>query len=217
MGSFVNVLIYRLPRKVSLLSRSHCTHCNIEIRYRDLIPIFSYFLLKGSCRNCGSDFSAYYAVNECSIALIFCIAFKFALLPIVICVSISAFIVVANIDVKHYVISHEMQLLLFLCGIAYNALNELDIYAILIRILICGVPILIAERIHQALRGYSGIGFGDIKLFFISGMFIKLDLIPYLYIISSIQGVLFYFILKKKIIPFGCCISLSMIFILLIG
>lgn len=66
IGSFLNVVIYRLPRNESLVKRaSHCTTCGAKIRVIDIIPIISWvFILHGKCRSCGEKISARYPIVE---------------------------------------------------------------------------------------------------------------------------------------------------------
>lgn len=66
IGSFLNVCIYRIPREESIAyPPSHCTNCNSEIKWYDLIPIFSYILLlRGKCRHCGEKISTRYPILE---------------------------------------------------------------------------------------------------------------------------------------------------------
>src|SRR5260370_139880 len=65
IGSFLNVVIDRLPKKESLIhTRSHCEHCRRALQWFDLIPIFSYLLLRGKCRYCRGTISKYYMFVE---------------------------------------------------------------------------------------------------------------------------------------------------------
>lgn len=58
VGSFLNVLIYRLPRGLSIVKpRSHCPSCKTELRARDLIPLLSFLWQRGKCRYCGARIS----------------------------------------------------------------------------------------------------------------------------------------------------------------
>ena len=64
-GSFINVVIYRVPEKMSLIKPvSHCESCKTPIKPWDNIPILSYFILGGKCRNCGASFSIRCALIE---------------------------------------------------------------------------------------------------------------------------------------------------------
>ncbi|MBL8026981.1 MAG: prepilin peptidase [Fibrobacteres bacterium] len=65
IGSFINVLFYRLPRKLSIVRpRSFCPACKVQISSYDNIPVLSYFLLKGRCRHCKTSISIKYPVVE---------------------------------------------------------------------------------------------------------------------------------------------------------
>src|SRR3954462_16010267 len=71
-GSFLNVVIWRVPRGESIVSPpSHCPGCGTRIKARDNIPIVSWLLLRGRCRSCGTDISIPYPLVEALVALIF--------------------------------------------------------------------------------------------------------------------------------------------------
>jgi len=72
IGSFLNVVIYRVPRKESVVRpRSHCPGCDTEIAERDNIPVVSWLLLRGRCRHCGMKISFRYPAVEIACALLF--------------------------------------------------------------------------------------------------------------------------------------------------
>ncbi|MCR4644929.1 MAG: prepilin peptidase [Oscillospiraceae bacterium] len=77
IGSFLNVVIYRLPRNESLVKRaSHCTTCGAKIRVIDIIPIISWvFILHGKCRNCGEKISPRYPIVEALNGIVYIITF----------------------------------------------------------------------------------------------------------------------------------------------
>ena len=65
VGSFLNVLIYRLPRGMNIVfPASHCTNCNYKLKWYDNIPVLSYIILRGKCRNCGARISPRYTIVE---------------------------------------------------------------------------------------------------------------------------------------------------------
>ena len=71
-GSFVNVLIYRIPRRESVvLPASRCTSCNTEIKPYDNIPVISYLILRGKCRGCGVRISPVYPLVELLVAVLY--------------------------------------------------------------------------------------------------------------------------------------------------
>jgi leader peptidase (prepilin peptidase)/N-methyltransferase len=72
IGSFLNVVIYRIPRDQSIIKPpSHCPTCNTKLKWYDNIPILSYLLLKGKCRYCGAKISIKYPLIEILTALSF--------------------------------------------------------------------------------------------------------------------------------------------------
>ncbi len=72
VGSFLNVVIYRVPRHESIVSpRSRCTSCGEPIKERDNIPVFSWIALRGKCRNCGAPIAVRYPLVELATAVLF--------------------------------------------------------------------------------------------------------------------------------------------------
>lgn len=76
IGSFLNVVILRLPNNESLVKRSsHCMTCGEKIKAYDLIPLFSWLILRGKCRNCGEKISARYPIVEALNGLLYMLVF----------------------------------------------------------------------------------------------------------------------------------------------
>ncbi len=74
IGSFLNVCIYRLPRRMNITTdRSHCTSCGHQLAAKDLVPVISYLTLKRKCRYCGEPISARYAIIETTASVAFTI------------------------------------------------------------------------------------------------------------------------------------------------
>lgn len=72
VGSFLNVVIIRIPRGESLIKRaSHCMTCGTKIRIRDLVPVFSWLFLRGKCHSCGEKISPRYPIVESLTGLLF--------------------------------------------------------------------------------------------------------------------------------------------------
>jgi leader peptidase (prepilin peptidase)/N-methyltransferase len=71
MGSFGNVLLHRLPKNESILGRSHCPQCRKNLGVFELIPILSYIVLRGRCRNCGKPISLHYPLIELASGTLF--------------------------------------------------------------------------------------------------------------------------------------------------
>jgi leader peptidase (prepilin peptidase)/N-methyltransferase len=106
IGSFLNVCILRLPLGESLVKKnSHCMTCGAEIKHYDLIPIVSWIILRGKCRNCGAKISPRYMIVESLTAVLFTLTFikydsaEFGFIfPMLLCFFLAAVIVVAFED-----------------------------------------------------------------------------------------------------------------------
>ncbi len=120
IGSFLNVVIFRLPKNESLVKRSsHCMTCGTKIRARDNIPVLSWMLLKGKCRSCGEPISKRYPIVEslnCVIYLITVTVLDFNLQSILYCFFFSALICIAFIDWD--TMEMDLRLLLFIAVLA---------------------------------------------------------------------------------------------------
>ena len=141
IGSFLNVLIDRLPREESINGRSHCEYCKKTLSPLDLIPVLSFILLKGRCRYCHKRLSVQYPLIELLTGTIFVWVFvSFIVIPskegiqnvldsrlrgndfiisnliqLVIYLSmVSCLIVIFFIDLKNQIIPDEMQIALFI-------------------------------------------------------------------------------------------------------
>ena len=127
VGSFLNVCIYRLPRGESIVfPASHCPHCQHKLRFWDLIPLFSFFLLKGCCRYCQKQFAWRYPLVELITSILFALvllfypfsanifAFVFYLLLV------SLLVIIFFIDLENQVIPDELTWLGILAGLAFH-------------------------------------------------------------------------------------------------
>ena len=107
-GSFLNVLIYRLPLNLSIVSpRSFCPNCKYQIPFYRNIPLISYILQKGNCNNCDTNISPRYPLVELLTAFTWFIGSYYLLsVPEIIYFSIiaSVLIVIAFIDYDHFII-----------------------------------------------------------------------------------------------------------------
>lgn len=120
IGSYLNVLIYRIPRNISTVkSHSVCTFCGHQLNFMDLFPLFSYIFLGGKCRYCKAKISPQYPIVEAATALCFILTYaKFglsiaAVLYAVIC---SCLIVIAVIDFLHKIIPDRFNIIILVCA-----------------------------------------------------------------------------------------------------
>ena len=107
-GSFLNVVIYRVPKKMSIIRpASHCFSCKDPIKIKDNIPILGYFMLKGRCRQCNEPFASRYAFVELITGLLtLCVYLIYGMgQPFVIYLSLTYLLIaVTFVDIDHFII-----------------------------------------------------------------------------------------------------------------
>ena len=176
LGSFLNVVIHRLPRKESLIyPASHCPVCNTPIKYSDNIPILSYVLLGGQCRSCSTKISFTYPLIEfvtaCTAIVLFLLngptinfiadRFEGAIL-----------LVTAIIDSKYMIIPDRLNFTGAVIAIILSLLRGFDGIIRSFGGAFLGFFILtIMYWIGKLLFKREGVGFGDVKLAIVVGLF----------------------------------------------
>lgn len=112
LGSFYNVVGYRLPKGESLLfPSSHCTKCNHRLGASELVPIFSYLFLGGKCKNCGQKISLFYPIFELISGLLFAISywvFGFSIELLIALTFLSALLIIIISDYQTMIIPDEV-------------------------------------------------------------------------------------------------------------
>ncbi len=177
IGSFLNVCIYRIPKKENITTtRSHCMRCGSVIKWYDLVPVISYLLLGGKCRNCGAKLSIQYPMIELLNGILYCIAYAVMGLNIKSVLTkalISALIVIAVIDWRTYEIPFGLNVFIAVLGISAvaNKLINRDFIGVWDNLIgavsVSGFLLIL----YFVTRG-RGIGGGDIKLMAAAGLFL---------------------------------------------
>jgi leader peptidase (prepilin peptidase)/N-methyltransferase len=192
IGSFLNVVVYRLPIGQSLVKpRSHCPSCDTPVSPRDNVPLLSWLFLKGRCRHCGETISARYPAVElltalCFVALVLARGFHtelIALIPFT-----AALIAITFIDLEHKIVPNRIIVPAAIYGFVTAAAFRTDM---LPELLIAGAGaftfFLVAALIHP-----KGMGMGDVKLAGVMGLYLGRLVIPALFIaflVGSVVGV----------------------------
>lgn len=215
VGSFLNVVIYRLPNNMSLAKpASHCPKCNSPIKWYDNIPILSYIILRGKCRNCGEKISIRYPFIEFlnTVLWFLCLlVFTNFILPnnelnwlkfIVSCILCSVLICIFFIDLDSMEIPEVLQLFFLLGGVVL-LLDHPSQETIMLKVfgfLGAGLLFYLVNLVFKAIRKRDGIGFGDIELVALMGLVIGGYKMIYALIIACVGGGLFliiYSLIKK--------------------
>lgn len=229
-GCFLNVCIYRIPTKQSIINPpSHCTSCGTRLRPLDLVPVFSYVFLKGSCRYCGKKVSARYPMVELLTAAIFVLLyFRFSLSIEFLAATFFSCILIclAFIDFDLKIIPNGLVIAGLIGGIAlllYNLFYPVSMYGDRVWYnpllgIICGSGVLLFISIVGSLvyKTDDAMGMGDVKLMAVVGLFLgwRLTIVTILIAvilaaITSLVLILFKRLDRKSTVPFGPFIALG--------
>jgi len=230
VGSFLNVCICRIPEEnESIISpASRCPSCRESIKPYDNIPVLSYLILKGKCRNCGCPISFRYPAVEILTALMALFSiwkFGVTLQGLGAFVFICALIVITFIDIDHQIIPDVISLPgipIFLL-IAIFVMNVPWLDAILG--ILCGGGILYAIAVgYELITKREGMGGGDIKLLGMLGAFLGWQSLPFILLVSSLTGAVIGIALMaakgrdmKYAVPFGPFLSMAAVLYLFVG
>lgn len=195
IGSFVNVVAYRVPAGKSIVSPpSACPHCGAQIRPYDNIPVLSWFILRGKCRDCGAPISPRYPIVEAGTGMLF-LAVGLWLWPSIsapIVAGAAAHIIVAAVlEVVAFLYLAAISVALLLIDLDTHKLpNKIVLPAYLVGVVLLGTsgvlatdyPAMLTAAIGAA-AGFAlylllaivrpgGMGFGDVKLAGVLGLFL---------------------------------------------
>jgi leader peptidase (prepilin peptidase)/N-methyltransferase len=214
IGSFLNVCIVRLPREMSVSTpRSHCPWCKAHIRWRDNLPILSYLLLGGRCRQCKKKISVRYPLVEATAGLVSALLYlKFGLsVEWFVLLSLSgALLVLALIDIDHRILpdpitkngiwiglltsvylapSNPLIARFFrIIGLEITNPRVLALTGSLLGILMGGGLLWLVGEAYFRLRGREGMGFGDVKMMAMVGAFLGAPLTLFTIMLGSLLG-----------------------------
>jgi leader peptidase (prepilin peptidase)/N-methyltransferase len=218
LGSFLNVVAYRMPRRESLSRpRSRCPGCETPIRPYDNIPVLSWLLLRGRCRDCGMRIPWRYPAVEASTALL-CAAVAIAKqdagvelwLGIVL---VLLLVPITLIDIDHRIIPNKLVLAGSVAAVALlGALEPGKLPGHLVAAAAAGGFLLLAVLVYP-----SGMGMGDVKLAGMLGLFLGRAVAPAIFV-ALIAGTLVGAVIiarlgaargRKTAIPFGPYLALG--------
>ena len=209
IGSFLNVLAYRIPIKESIVKgRSHCTSCGKQILNRDLIPILSWIFLRGKCRNCGEKISPRYMIVEliCGISyltafLVLGISIKLAFAAVL----FPVLIVLSLWDIDRKEIPYTCSIIIAVLGLLSFFLKDMPWYEHLIGMAVVAVP-------FAVLCFLGAMGGGDVQLMAAAGLLLGWSVVPAAMIgiiLGALVGVVIKVKTKLNIICFGPFLSVG--------
>jgi len=231
LGSFLNVCIYRLPRDLSVvMPRSFCPECGAAISWYDNVPLLSYLALRGHCRGCRKPIGARYFVVELTTTVLFAItvAEYGATLSAVKWMIFDAFMIILFwTDLEERLLPDEITIGGAVLGLAFSTFvglrsaigdllfsnlgwREQSALNAVLGALVFTIPIWVVAHLWARFRKREVLGFGDVKLLILMGVFLGLDNDLLACLIGSIAGSVLgiaYIVWKRKgwsyELPFG--------------
>lgn len=228
-GSFLNVVIYRLPRGQSLVRPpSSCPRCGKRIRAYDNIPVLSFLLLGGRCRFCGARISVVYPVVEILTALCLLLLYNQYSLSLHFFASslfASALIVLGFIDYFHQILPDEITLPGLVLALLYVFFRpDLSLRQALIGAAAGASFLLVIYAAYYLLRKKEGLGMGDVTMMLFVGAYVGWLKAFLTLVLASLAGAavgLFLLYFRKKdlhfALPFGTFLAPAAFFSLLWG
>ena len=222
IGSFLNVCIYRIPKKEDIVfERSHCMSCGNVLKWYELIPLFSFLVQGGKCRNCKTKLSVQYPLIELLNGLIYVWIFMakgFQPESILFCICASVLIVISVIDWRTYEIPFGCNIVIGILGIVRVILDLAHWYNYVIGFFTVSGLFLI---IYWITKG-RGIGGGDIKLMAAAGLLLGWQNILLALMIGSIAGSVIHLTLMKvqgkdRVLAFGPYLAFGIFISMLYG
>jgi len=233
VGSFLNVVRYRLPRKKGFVrGRSECPACGARIAWYDNIPVASFLVLGGRCRSCGAAISWEYLITEVAAGLSFVLIwlefppaealayFVFA----------SILIACAGIDYDLRIIPDKLTVPGAVLGIVFSVTllsgpsRAHSLLDSVVGMLVGGGSLLAVSLLYKAIRGAEGMGGGDIKLMAMVGAFLGYRLALLTIFIASVGGAVVGLLHSRRAtegmraaLPFGVFLSPAALICLLWG
>ncbi len=224
LGSFINVVIYRIPRGKSLVSPpSSCPQCHTRLGVAELVPVVSFLALRGRCRHCRAPIAARYVVVELlSSAAVAVSLAKFGLTVSggAAAVLLLTLIALSAVDIEHFLLPDRMVLAGVLVGLPLVLLRDWPAWSA--SLLGAAAGAVIFTLILLLSRG--GMGGGDVKLAAMIGLYLGWQLALVSYLLAFLLGGLFGVALlllglrgRRDAVPFGPFLALGAVLALFFG
>lgn len=188
IGSFLNVCIYRIPKKESIVTvGSHCMTCNHKLAWYDLFPLFSYLFLRGKCRYCGAKLAKQYPAVEFLNGALYVVVFAvhgLSLESVLYCFLTSALLVLSVIDYRTLEIPIKINFVILMIGILHVVIDLQNVIHYVIGFFSVSLFLLFCLILTRG----RGIGGGDIKLMAVAGLCLGWQNIVLALVIGCVVG-----------------------------
>ena len=228
VGSFLNVVIHRLPRQSSVVTpSSRCPGCGYELRWFDNIPVLSWLLLRGRCRKCSAPISIRYPIVEILTMIVFLVhwwVFGWTVLMAVRLLFACALIALFAIDLEHHLLPDRITLPGIAVGLILSIIVPPGVVDSILGILVGGGVLWAIGEAYYRYSGQEGMGGGDVKMLAMVGAFLGWKLVLITLVLSSVMGSaigLLVIAIKrggmKYALPYGTFLALGALAASLVG
>jgi leader peptidase (prepilin peptidase)/N-methyltransferase len=228
IGSFLNAVIHRVPRRQSIVSPgSRCPSCGYDLKWYDNIPVISYLMLGGRCRKCRQAISVRYPIVELVTAAVFVAhyaVFGWTPLLLVRLVFAASLVALFAIDLEHHLLPDVITLPGIVLGLVASAFLPPGLAEALIGVLIGGGVLWAIGEAYFRYSGQEGMGGGDVKMLAMIGAFLGWKLVLVTLVLSSIAGSILGLAIvavkrggMKYALPFGTFLALGALAASLVG
>lgn len=247
MGSFINCWAWRYIHGESIVDgRSHCTSCGHELAARDLVPVFSWLASGGTCRYCGEAVSARYPATEviCAVVFVAIVAVHGLTLETVELLAFAGILLFLSLtDIDDFLVPNgciiaalvvRIAYLACACAFGWMSLGDVGFYAG--SAFAVGIALLVVVLVADKVFGRESMGGGDLKLYFVAGLYFGWQQGLFLVILSCVIGILVAVVaprrqgpnpegvpesdsksVMKRAFPFGPSIACACIITMLFG
>jgi len=228
VGSFLNVVIYRLPLGQSLATPpSRCRNCGYTLQWFDNIPVFSWLYLGGRCRQCGAGVSIQYPAVEVITSVLFMLVVMFsppgpliASRLLLVCVLIVLF----GIDLEHQILPNVITLPGIAAGVLFSVVAPPGWKDALLGVLLGGGILYAIAWGYYLWRREEGMGMGDVKMLAMIGAFLGWKAVLVTLVLSSFAGAFIGLGMMavqrgsmKYALPFGTFLALGAVIAMFVG
>lgn len=193
VGSYLNVVIHRLPNELSTVRPgSRCPRCGASIRARDNLPVLSWLLLGGRCRDCRAPISPRYPIVEAMTGILFAASVaRFGVTASALCAALfcAAMIALAGIDLEHFLLPDRITLPGLVVGLAVQPWLAWGSLVGSVQGALVGAGVLLVfAGLWKLWRGVDGMGLGDVKMLAMIGAFLGVRGVIVTLVASSTLG-----------------------------
>jgi len=219
LGSFATAMTWRIPRGQSWIAtkgkaeHSACPSCGHGLGFLDLIPFFSWMVLRGRCRYCKAAIGwRYPAIELLTLSLCVVINLVFGITPagLILMLAMPFLVALVAIDLEHMILPNQLNLILWVIGVVYVCVTSgggEGLQKALLASLIYAVLSFVTGWTVSKVLKKDAMGFGDVKFFAVAGLWLGIPALPAFLMLSGLSGVVmgifWKLVWKRDHFPFG--------------